>query len=160
MADNNIKELTLTRILDASRELVWKAWTDESMLAKWWGPEGFTTPIAEFDARPGGAINVVMEDSAGYIKKGSRYPMTGMYKELVEPERIVFESNAIVNDMPILENLVTVTFEEQDGKTKMTLHVVVTKATPEAEGPLAGMEMGWSQSLDKLAELVKTQERR
>jgi uncharacterized protein YndB with AHSA1/START domain len=156
MTDSNKHELTLTRIFDAPRELLWKAWTDESMLAKWWGPKGFTTPISELDPKPGGAINVVMEDSAGFIKKGSRYPMTGRFMELLEPERLVYTSNAIMNGKPIIKNLVTVTFEDQDGKTKMTLKVIVTEATPEAEGPLSGMELGWSQSLDKLSDFVKS----
>jgi uncharacterized protein YndB with AHSA1/START domain len=158
MAENN-RELTLTRVFDAPRELVFKAWTDEKLLAKWWGPKGFTNPIAELDARPGGSMNIVMEDAEGLIEKGSRYPMTGTFQEIDEPSRLVFTSKAIMNGKPIIENTATVTFEAQGGKTKMTLHVLVTHATPEAEMPLRGMEMGWSQSLDKLAGLVTSPER-
>ena len=155
MADEEIRELTLVREFAAPRDLVFKAWTDEQILAKWWGPKGFTTPIVELDVRPGGALEVVMEDTAGLIEKGSRYPMVGNFEEVVEPERLVFTSSAIMHDVPILDTRVTVTFEEVSGKTKLTVHVAVTRVTPEAAGPLAGMEMGWSQQLDKLVTLLQ-----
>lgn len=151
MTEQTPRALTLTRMIDAPRDKVFRAWIDPERLAQWWGPQGFTTPVAELDARPGGRINVVMEDTQGLIQKGSRYPMDGVFEEIVEPERLVFTSRAIIDDKPILESRVTVSFEESDGRTTITLQVVVTKATPEAEGPLAGMEQGWSQSLDKLA---------
>lgn len=157
MAITSNRELTLTRVFDAPRDLVFRAWTDEKLLAQWWGPKGFTNPIAELEPRPGGRINIVMEDSAGFIKKGSRYPMEGEFKEIDEPKKLVYNSSAVMDGKPIIENEVTVTFEDDGGKTRMTLHVLVTHATPEAEAPLKGMEMGWSQSLDKLAELVKAQ---
>lgn len=153
MADNN-RELTLIRIFDASRETVFKYWTNSELLAKWWGPKGFTNPISELDPRPGGAINIVMEDSEGLIKKGSRYPMKGVFQDVKEPEKIVYTAEALMGDKPIIEQIATVIFEEVSGKTKMTLHVVVTKATSEAEMPLKGMETGWSQSLDKLGEFL------
>jgi uncharacterized protein YndB with AHSA1/START domain len=151
------RELTLTRVFAAPRELVFKAWTDEKLLAQWWGPDGFTAPIAEIDARPGGKINVVMEDTAGLIAKGGRYPMTGQFDEVATPERLVFTASAIMNGQPILETKITVTFAEQDDKTTMTVHVVVTRATPEAEGSLAGMEAGWNQQLDKLVSFIARQ---
>jgi len=150
------KELTLERTFDAPRELVFKAWTDPKLVAQWWGPRGVTNPTCEWEARPGGNIHIVMlaGEELGPMK-GQEWPMTGEFKEFEEPKKIVFTSNAIMNDKPVLENLVTVIFEEQDGKTKMTAHIVVTKATPEAEGPLSGMEMGWNQTLDKLGEYLK-----
>jgi uncharacterized protein YndB with AHSA1/START domain len=148
------RELTLTRVFDAPRELIFTAWTDGKLLVQWWGPKGFTTPIAEIDARPGGKINIVMEDAEGLIAKGSRYPMIGQFDEVVAPERLAYTASPIMNGQPILETKTTVTFVEQDGRTTMTVHVLVTKAPPEAEAPLAGMETGWSQSLDKLVELM------
>lgn len=151
------RELTLTRVFKAPRELVFKAWVDEKLLAQWWGPDGFTTPIAEIDARPGGNINVVMEDTAGLIAKGGRYPMTGQFDEVVTPERLVFTASAIIDGKPVLETRTTATFAEQDGQTTVTVHIAVTRATPEAEMPLAGMEMGWTQQLDKLATLLARQ---
>ena len=156
MDDLSKYNLTMVRTLDAPRETVFKAWTDAETAAKWWGPQGFTAPVSEVNARPGGAINIVMEDSAGVMQKGARFPMSGTFEEVVEPEKLVFTSQAVMNGQPILENRATVVFEEtSDGKTKLTVTVVVTKATPEAAGPLSGMEMGWNQQLDKLVELYK-----
>src|SRR5215469_1148725 len=136
------RELTIDKTYDAPIDMVWKAWTDQELAAQWWGPQGFTAPICELDPKVGGKINIVMEDSAGLIRKGSKYPMIGEFKEIDELKKIVFTSEALINNKPILENLVRVTFDEVDGKTKMNVHIVVTKATPEAEMPLKGMEMG------------------
>jgi|SRR5579871_1193497 len=149
------KELTMTRVFDAPRELVFKAWTDPKLVEQWWGPRGVTNPVCEIDAKVGGNINIVMlaGEELGPMK-GQKWPMTGTFQEIVEPEKIVFSSNAIMDGKPILEHLTTVTLEERDSKTTMTVHVKVTKTTPEAAGPLSGMEMGWNQQLDKLVEFI------
>jgi uncharacterized protein YndB with AHSA1/START domain len=143
------RELTITRIFDAPRSLVFKMWTDPKHMAQWWGPRGFTNPVCELDVRPGGAILIHMCAPGGVV-----HPMTGVFREIVEPERLVFTSTALEDNEgnPQSVNLNTVTFEEHDGKTTLTLHVVVLKATPEIVAALAGMEQGWSHSLDKLAE--------
>ena len=150
------RELTLIRTFDAPRELVFRAWTDPSLVAAWWGPRGFTNPVCEVDARPGGAIRIHMRGPDDTV-----YPMTGHFEEVVPPERLVFISAAIGEDPqnPILENRNTVTFAELGRKTQVTLQVVVLKATEAAAGPLAGMEAGWSQSLEKLGELVRKLEK-
>ena len=90
MANQNkyVKELTLTRVFDAPRERVWDAWTDPKLLAQWWGPQGFTSPVCEVDARPGGALLIHMSGM------GMLAPMTGIFKEVVKPERLVFTNNA------------------------------------------------------------------
>jgi uncharacterized protein YndB with AHSA1/START domain len=77
-------------------------------------------------------------------------------REIVTPERLVMTSDALEdeNGNPQLEVRTTITFAEHGGKTKLTLHAVVLKATPEAATALAGMEEGWNQSLDRLAEYV------
>lgn len=155
MEDLSKHNLYLTRTFDAPRDIVFKAWTTPKLVAQWWGPRGFTNPVAEVNARPGGAINIVMEDSEGLIEKGGRYPMEGEFQEVVEPEKLVFRGQAMLNGQPMPENLVTVLFEEADGKTTINVSVVITKATPEAEGPLSGMAMGWNQQLDKLKELIE-----
>jgi uncharacterized protein YndB with AHSA1/START domain len=83
--------------------------------------------------------------------------MTGVYREIVEPERLVFISAALdEKGSPLFEILNTVTFAEQGGNTKLTLHARVTMATAEAPRYLAGMELGWSQSLDRLADEVES----
>jgi uncharacterized protein YndB with AHSA1/START domain len=145
------QELIITRIIDAPRDLVFKAWTDPKQVAKWWSPKYFTNPVCELDVRPGGAILIHMAGPDGTV-----YPMKGMYQEIVEPERLVFASSAVEDDAgnPALETLSTVTFEDQGGKTQLTLRVAVVRSTSAAEWALAGMEEGWNQSLDKLVEQV------
>jgi uncharacterized protein YndB with AHSA1/START domain len=145
------RTLTLERIIDAPRELVFKAWTDPKQVAQWWGPKYFTNPICEMDVRPGGAILIHMAGPDGTV-----YPMTGTFDEIVEPERLVMTTGAFEDEEgnPQLEDITTVTFAEHEGKTKLTVHAVVTKSAPAAEGALAGMEQGWNQSLDRLADYV------
>lgn len=141
------QELVLTRVFDAPRELVFKAWTEPERLQRWWGPNGFTNPVCEVDVRPGGAIRIHMRAPDGVV-----YPMTGVYHEVIAPERIVFTSAALdEKGEPLFEILNTVTFAEQDGRTRLTLHASVVKATAAAPRYLKGMEQGWSQSLDRLA---------
>jgi uncharacterized protein YndB with AHSA1/START domain len=81
--------------------------------------------------------------------------MTGVYREIVEPERLVFISAALdEKGNPLFEILNTVTFAEHSGKTKLTVHAKVMMTTPAGAPHLAGMEMGWSLTLDRLAEYV------
>jgi|HubBroStandDraft_4_1064222.scaffolds.fasta_scaffold201555_2 uncharacterized protein YndB with AHSA1/START domain len=144
------RELTLVRVYDAPRALVFKAFTDPVHLARWWGPHGFTTPICEFDARPGGALRIHMRAPDGRV-----HVTQGEVREIVIPERLVFVIALQEDDGSIrLENLTTVTLVERAGKTELTLHVRVVQATAAAAPNLAGMQVGWSQSLERLAELV------
>jgi len=151
LIDNPVRqEVNITRIFDAPRELVFKMWTDPELLKTWWGPKGFTNPVCNFDVRAGGNIHVVMQGP-----DGTRYPMGGYYHEIIEPERIVFtslkeddEGNAEIE----VHN--TVTFSDENGKTRMTLHAVVMKSTPEAVAAIQGMNTGWNQSIDRFADLL------
>ena len=147
------RELVITRVLDAPRELVFKLWTDPKHVARWWGPKWFTNPVCELDARPGGAIRIDMADPDGVI-----YPMKGVFQEVLAPERLVFSNFALEDEQgdAQLEGVTTVTFAEHEGKTKLTLHVVMLKVTPAAQGALDGMEEGWNQSRDKLTDYVAT----
>lgn len=148
------KELTITRVFDAPRELVWKAWTDEKLLARWWGPRWVTNPTCEWDARPGGEIYIVMlagKELGNFA--GQEWPMKGKFQELTPPERIVYTSSALDDKKGILiETSNTLILEKLGTKTKMTLRIVVTKTSPGSEFALAGMETGWNQSIDKLGE--------
>ena len=150
---NKEQELVLIRIFDAPRKLVFKAWTDPKCVAVWWGPHHFTNPVCELDARPGGAIRIHMRAPDGTV-----YPMTGVFNEVVEPERIVFTSAALdAAGNPMFEVLTTVIFAEQGGKTKQTMRARVIKMTPQAAPYIAGMEQGWTQSLERLTAYVATQ---
>jgi uncharacterized protein YndB with AHSA1/START domain len=147
------QELFLTRILGAPRSLVFKAWTDAQQVARWWGPRGFTNPVCELDVRVGGLIRIDMRGPNGTI-----YPMKGIFHEIAEPERLVFTGTALEDEhgKPLLEILNTITFEDFNGITKLTMYArLVTKdfkLTPQVAGALAGMEQGWSESFYRLAD--------
>src|SRR5215207_6016964 len=118
--------LVITRFFNAPRELIWKAWTDPDHFKHWWGPKHFTAPFCKMDFHVGGKYLYCMRSP-----EGQDYWSTGVYKEIVPKERIVFtdsfadaEGNVVPAtdygmslDFP-LEMLVTVTFEDFDGKTK------------------------------------------
>lgn len=158
MDNQHNKELTLERTFDAPRETVWKYWTDQNLIQQWWGPNGVTNPTCIWEAKPEGKIHIVMlaGPDLGELA-GQEWPMTGTFEEVEEPEKLVFVSSAIMNGKAVLETKNTVTITEENGKTKMTVHIVVTMTTPEAAGPLQGMEMGWNQQLDKLVARVAKQ---
>jgi uncharacterized protein YndB with AHSA1/START domain len=144
------REITITRVFDAPRAVVFRAWTDAKQLAQWWGPKGFTNPVCEIDARVGGALRIHMRAPDGGI-----YPMKGEIRELVAPERLVFTNIAIDEaGNHIIEGLTTVTFEDHGGKTKMTLHTRGSAVVEKAVAYLQGMEMGWTMSIDKLQALL------
>ena len=143
-------KVAITRVFDAPRALVWQAWTDPKMMAQWFGPRGFTSSVPELDLRVGGALRIVMHGH------GNDYPMIGTFLEVVPPERLVFSSAAIDNDgNRLLEGETTVTFTEKAGKTTLSLKAHAVGLVPIAAQMLAGMEAGWTQSIDKLQELVE-----
>jgi uncharacterized protein YndB with AHSA1/START domain len=144
-------ELTITRLINAPGELIFKAWTDTKMLAKWWGPNGFTNPVCEIDAKPGGRIYIDMKAPDGMV-----YPMDGEFHEIIPPEKIVFTSAALdENNKRLFEILNTVTLTEENGKTRLVLHVKVGNIRSEAQEHLKGMNEGWSQSIERLINLVE-----
>ncbi len=159
--ESTAQALVITRVFDAPRELVRKAWTEPEQCVRWWGPKGYTTPACRIDLRVGGTYLNCMRSP-----EGQDYWSTGIYKEIVPLERIVCtdsfadEHGNVVpashygmdGDFP-LEMLVTVTFEDQQGKTKLTL----THAGLPAGENRDGAQEGWSQSFDKLAEMLRAQ---
>src|SRR5579862_2190161 len=109
------------------------------------GAAGFTNPRCELDVRPGGAIHIDMRGPDGTV-----YPMAGVYREIVGPERLVFVSSALDKEgQPLFEVLTTVTLAERAGKTTLTMEARVVKSTPAAAPYLAGMDAGWAQTLER-----------
>lgn len=143
-------ELVLSRVFDAPPALVFRAWTDPAQIAIWWGPHMFTNPVVKADVRPGGELRIVMRGP-----DGTDYPMRGIYREVVEPSRLVFDA---MLDGPggelMLETRNTVTLTEDHGKTRLEVHVRVLRATDAAAGPLSGMNEGWSQQLERLTAFI------
>lgn len=155
------RDFVISRVFDAPRELVWKAWTEPQHLARWWGPRDFTNPVCVQDVRPGGAYRIVMRSP-----EGVDYPLTGVYCEIVVPERLVMTIDCsehpdawhdLVNPSrnkgkkPFLEMLQTVTFENLAGKTKLTIRTRFESAAIRDAMLRIGMTEGWSQSLERLA---------
>ncbi|HEV7968248.1 MAG TPA: SRPBCC domain-containing protein [Candidatus Acidoferrales bacterium] len=137
------RELTIARVFDAPREIVFKAWSKSEHLSRWFGPRGFTLPTCEIDFRAGGVFRFVMRGP-----DGKDYPFGGTYVEIVEPSRIVFTGN--IHDVPGQDVVTTVTFTDQEGKTKLTVH----QSYAFESDATRGAPVGWSQTLDHLAEYV------
>jgi Uncharacterized conserved protein len=146
-------ELHLRRFFDAPRDLVFAAWTTPEMLAEWWAPKGFTVPRCEFEARAGGKIYLEMKALDGTV-----YPMSGKVVEFYAPYRFHFTTTPLDQEgAPLFETWNSVFLEEKDGGTELTLDVHVTTMTDAAPMFLRGMSAGWSQSLEKLSQLLKRQ---
>ncbi len=139
------KSLTMTRVVDAPRDLVWTVWTDPKHVVHWWGPNGFKSEVREWDARANGAIDLVM---SGF---GMEHRMTGVFHDVVKAERLVFTATPEDGSgSKLLTQQTIVTFEDYEGKTKVTVQADAVGLAPIAAQMLAGMEPGWSQTLDRM----------
>ena len=140
-------DLIMTRIFDAPRRLVFKAWAEPERMAQWWGPKGFTLPVCEMDVRAGGAYRFTMRSP-----EGNEFRTQGVFREVVEPERLVFTGGWVdEHGKPTgPEMITTVTFEDHQGKTRLTLH----SATFESVAARNEHRGGWSSSLERLAEYL------
>jgi uncharacterized protein YndB with AHSA1/START domain len=136
-------EFTLTVILDAPRELVWRSWTEPEQLARWWGPRGLTTPLStiEMDVRPGGAFRLTMVSE----EDGTEYPSEMEFREVTEPERLVFAWGAQRGMGP---GVATVTFRDLGDRTEMTCHYAAVLP----EGMHGDVEAGWNEQFGRLLE--------
>ena len=139
--------LVITRTFDAPRELVFGAWTKPAQVARWWGPNDFTLPFCEMDFREGGSYKYCMRSPAG-----EDHWVWGTYREIAEPERIVFTwERKDLEGNPRSSSVVTVTFEETEGKTKFTLHQGIFEFAEDC----AEHYGGWSQCLNRLGDYVE-----
>ena len=148
------QEFTVTREFDAPRELVWKAWTDCAYFSQWWGPTDFTTPHCTIDARRGGEWITAMRSP-----EGREFWSSGTFAELDAPRRFVVDEGfsdengrrvspqeyGMTDDMPA-EDRNTVTMEERDGRTRLTM----VQGIPPDVAERNGAPEGWAQTLDKL----------
>jgi uncharacterized protein YndB with AHSA1/START domain len=147
------REMSIERVINAPRKLVFDAWTDPEHLKNWWGPRGFTNPVCNVDATPGGTMHIHMQAPDGVV-----YPMDGEFHEIVEPKKLVFTTAALdKNGKRLFEVLNTVTFSEVNGITRLHLHAAVTGITEEGKPYIDGMNEGWNQSIDRLNEYVMDQ---
>ena len=156
--DAGRRGLEVTRVFAAPRELVFRAWTEPERLKRWWGPEGFTTPFCAVDLREGGVFHYCMRSPEGHDTWGR-----GVFREIIVPERLVLvtsfadaEGNVVPAtyyglgpDWP-LESLMTVTFEELSGATRVAVRLEGVPPGPDGDGT----RRGWAEILDGLAEYL------
>jgi uncharacterized protein YndB with AHSA1/START domain len=144
------REIVLAREFDAPRELVWQAWTDPEHMPRWFGPNGFTTTILSMDVRPGGASRYTMHGP-----DGTDYPNRVVYQEVVRPERLVYLLDDDRDDGSDAFH-VTVTFEDVNGRTRLTQRMLFATAE-QREGVVSfgAVELG-KQTLERLAAYLRT----
>jgi uncharacterized protein YndB with AHSA1/START domain len=164
-AQEEERDFVISRLFDAPQELVFDAWTEPKHMARWWGPRDISNPVCEMDVRPGGAYRITMRDA-----NGVDYPIKGFFREVVKPERLVMSmdcsehakewhdmicpTHAEGDTNPVGEILCTVTFEKMDEKTRVTVRQRFMTAEIRNSMVKMGMNEGWSQSFDKLVELL------
>jgi uncharacterized protein YndB with AHSA1/START domain len=140
------RTIVITRVFDAPRDLVFAAWTRTEHLARWFGPRDFTAPEIEADICVGGEWRVCIRSP-----DGTDYWMHGIYREIVPPRRLVFthvweEGHGATGH----ETLISITFEEIGGKTKMTFHKAVLVSVYERNEQYAG----WRECFDRLRDYL------
>ena len=148
------KEVTFSRVFNAPRERVWRAWTDPGELKKWWGPNGVNIPECKVELRAGGKFYIVMEaGEAMGPAKGTRWPMDATYTEVEPNAKLLYAAKAWTEGAEAtteIEQTHEMTLADEDNKTKMELIVTVTKIGPDATAAIQGMQWGFNQQFDKL----------
>ncbi len=146
--------VVITRVFDAPRELVFRAWTDPALLARWFAPHGCTIEFHSLDLREGGSFLSCLR-----TPDGKNCWSRGVYREVVTPERIVYtlavadEHGQLVEPVQVgmdpdwpRETTVTVTFAESEGKTRLTLQQTVSETLAKR----TGAHPSWLEMLDRL----------
>ena len=143
------REIVTTRLIDAPRELVFEAWTDRKHVGHWFGPDGFTTITHSMDVRPGGVWRFTMHGP-----DGTDWPNVVTYEEVVSPERLVYlHGDEKEPDM----FHTTVTFDDQAGKTALTMRAVFkTAAAREYVVRERGAIEGGQQTISRLERYVQS----
>ena len=138
------REIEMTRLFDAPRQLVFDAFTNPAHVPHWFGPRGWSVPVCEIDLRPGGSWRYVLSGP-----EGEEMGMSGVYKEITPPERIVTTES--FDDYPG-ESLNTLTLTEEDGKTRYTVTVLYADTETRDAVLASGMSEGAAETLERLAE--------
>jgi uncharacterized protein YndB with AHSA1/START domain len=164
------QQVILTRIINAPRELVFEAWTEARHIKNWFGPRIFRAE-AETDPRKGGKFRIAMigTDAAPPEYKGP-YPMKGIYKEFIKPEKVVYTNDLSehpqdwqdflkgqienYDGQDFLHGETAVTFDDVEGKTKVTITSTFDSDAVRDAYLKTGMNEGWTESLDKLDEML------
>lgn len=138
------RELIITRVFDAPHDLVWKAWTEPARLAQWFGPQGFTLPVCDVDLRAGGVFHFVMRGP-----DGRDYPANNVFLDVTAPHWLAFRGS--IDAVPGHTIVTLVTFAPCANQTKITMHQAFSFESDSTRGAL----IGWSQTLDRLAQHLR-----
>ena len=143
------REIRLTRLFDAPRNLVFDAMSKPEHVTRWWGclGEGYSVPVCEIDLRPGGRWRFVNR-----TPKGELVAFYGVYREIAPPERLVFTE--IFEQFPDTESVVTAVFTEENGKTRLTVTALYPSLEVRDVVLKSGMERGAGISYDRLEDVV------
>lgn len=146
-------ELVLTRLIDAPREKLFRAWTEPELMKQWFCPRPWTTPVIEVDLRAGGANYILMRGP-----DGTEMPNRGVYLEVVKNERLVFTDAYTSAWVPSAKPFFTgiITFEDEGGKTRYTARARHWTKEDKDTHEKMGFHEGWGVCADQLAEFVKT----
>ena len=142
------QEIMSSTVLDAPRELVFRAYTEPELFAQWWGPRQYEVKIDTFDSRPGGSWRVIH-----VAADGGQHAFRGVNHDVVEPERIcgTFEYEGVPGHVA----LQTATFEPLGNKTRLVTHQVF-QSVMDRDGMVAsGMQEGANESIERLSELLE-----
>jgi uncharacterized protein YndB with AHSA1/START domain len=154
VAEAGTPTIVMTRVFDAPPRLVFEAYSKPEHVSRWWGPGDHTLFVCEMDFRPGGVWRFVLRGPDGRER-----PFKGVYREIAPPDRLVYTFIYDVEGIRDHEAVETLTFEWRDGKTTLT-NTVLHKTVEARDGHLqAGMETGASETLDRLAEVLRTMDR-
>jgi len=163
LRDKPANEFVIQRVFNAPRHLVWKAFSEADRLAEWWGPAGFKLQVSKLEFSPGGTFHYSMQSPDGFVMWGKF-----VYLEIVEPKEIIFvlsfsDENGGIRRAPMsakwpLEVVNVLSFEEQDGKTTLTLRSTPINATAEEiktfEAGFSSMQQGFTGTFNQLEEYL------
>lgn len=149
--DSSDRTLTITRLIDAPRDLIWRAMSEPEHLIHWWGPNGFTNTFYEFEMKPGGVWRFMMHGP-----DGTDYPNKIVFREIVDAQRLVYDHSDDGGGKEGIDHafLGTITLDDEDGKTRVTLSIVFETAKEFEDAKKFGADTGGNQTLGRLADYV------
>ncbi len=152
--DENPRELSLVRLIDAPAKSLFRAWTEPALLMQWFVPRPWTVASAHLDVRPGGSSLIVMRSP-----EGEEFPNRGVYLEVVENKKLVITDAFTEAWVPSEKAFMTatITFEEDGGRTRYSARVLHWSAADRAAHEKMGFHEGWGKAADQLAELLQGQ---
>lgn len=151
VAAKNEPTIVVVRVVEAQRELVWKAWTEAQHISQWWGPNGFTTTTHAMEVKPGGVWRYIMHGP-----DGTDWPNRIVYREVIRPERLVYDHSGEGGANDPHRFHVTVTFADKNGDTEITMASVFPSVAARDAVLKFGALEGGGQTLDRLAAYLPT----